>query len=91
MRIPIFLAATSASSSLRTKYTSVVRMSECPANSRTSCIEAPLRIASLIAVLRKLWMPMPRPPSASRRSGRKGEVAGDVFNYRRKLAGTGAG
>ena len=28
-----------------------------------SCIVAPLRIASLIAVLRSEWMPIPRPPS----------------------------
>src|SRR5437764_1122407 len=38
-------------------------MSLWPANSRTSCMVAPLRMASLIAVLRKLWMPMPRAPS----------------------------
>jgi hypothetical protein len=36
-RIWMRRAATSASSSFRTKYTSVVRMSLWPANSRTSC------------------------------------------------------
>ncbi len=56
-------AATSASSSLRSKSSSVVRMSARPTNSRTSCIVAPLRIASLIAVVRSEWMPMPRLPS----------------------------
>ena len=40
-------------------------MSLWPANSLTSCIEAPFRMASLIAVLRKEWMPMPRLPSRS--------------------------
>ncbi len=62
-RIWILRAASSASSPLRTKYSSVVRISLCPANSRTSCICAPLRMASLMAVLRSEWMPMPRLPS----------------------------
>ena len=35
-------------------------MSLWPANSRTSCIWAPLRMASLMAVLRSEWTPMPR-------------------------------
>ena len=38
-------------------------MSAWPANSRTSCMVAPLRMASLMAVLRKEWMPMPRAQS----------------------------
>jgi hypothetical protein len=31
--------------------------------SRTSCLCAPLRMASLMAVLRREWMPLPRLPS----------------------------
>ena len=74
-RIWIFIAAISASSSLRMKYTSVVRMSAWPANSLTSCIVAPFRMASLMAVLRKEWMPMPGRPAAWGRSRRPRNTA----------------
>ena len=36
-----------------------------PGKLGTSCIDAPFRMASFIAVFRSEWMPMPRPPSRS--------------------------
>jgi transposase len=38
----------------------ILRVEACPANSRTSCSEAPFLIASLMAVLRSEWTPRPR-------------------------------
>jgi hypothetical protein len=58
-RIWIRRAAISPSSSLRTKYNSVVRMSLCPANLRACCIWALLQMASLMPVSRSEWMPIP--------------------------------